>query len=395
MKILIITARIPFPPFRGDKLRIFNVIKSLAKRNEVMVLSFLKDSSDKKFLDEFRLLGFNIEVIYLSKVRSMVNLLRSLFNSDPLQVSYYHSRQMHNKVSELTSKINFDVIYFHLFTVAQYQRSVADRNVLTVLDFTDATSLYLKRYLEFLNHPLEKLYFGFERKRIFKYETIAKHFNAVFVCSKVDQKYLSDRKIHPNIKLFTNGIDSEIYKYESAQYEKFRIIFTGNMPYFPNKDAVLYFANEIFPIVLKKEPRAKFFIVGQNPSQEILNLRSNSIIVTGLVADIKKEYLKSEVNVAPVRFGAGTPNKISEALALGIPTVATSLTISGFPDEIKKFIYTADTPEEFTAKIINVFNDGSIRSEFMKIASKAVVELFNWTKVVNDLEDYLLELKKI
>lgn len=390
MKILIITPRIPFPPFRGDKLRIYNIIKTLSKKNEVKVVSFLKDPGELTSLEDSKKEGINIDTIYLSKLKSMFNLVRSFIFSEPLQVSYYHSKKMYRKIFELTSKEKFDVIYFHIFTTAQYHNAVSDSNALKVIDFTDAASLYLSRYLEFLNNPFKRMYFGYERKKIINYEKIARNFDTVFVCSSVDRNYFLKRNIHNNIQLFINGIDNEIYKYESTTPEKYRIIFTGNMPYFPNKDAVMYFAKEIFPLILKKIPKAKFYIVGQDPSNEILALQSENIIVTGFVSDMKKEYILSEVNVASVRFGAGTPNKITEALALGIPTVATSLTVSGFREEIKKFIFTADSPESFADKVITIFNDETIRTKYMKEASETIGKLLNWESLVENIENYLI-----
>ena len=395
MKILVVTPRIPFPPFRGDKLRIYSIIKTLSKKNEVKVVSFIKDPNELTSLEDCKKEGINIEVVYLSKFRSMFNLVRSFMFSEPLQVSYYHSKKMHLKIFELTTKEKFDVIYFHIFTTAQYYNAVSDSNPLKVIDLTDATSLYLTRYLEFLKNPFKRMFFSYERKKISNYEKIVRNFDTVFVCSSVDRDYLLSRKVHNNIQLFINGINNEIYKYEPTIPERYRIIFTGNMPYFPNKDAVMYFAKNIFPLIFKKIPQAKFYIVGQDPSEEILALQSESIIVTGFVSDMKKEYLMSEVNVAPVRFGAGTPNKISEALALGIPTVATSMTVSGFKEEVKKFIFVADTPELFADQVIKIFNNDSIRRKYMKEASDTIGKLLNWEVIVSGIEKYLINCIEI
>lgn len=391
MKILFITPNIPYPPFRGDRLRAFNIINFFAKGNEIKIITFLKKTTELDAVENFRKLGFCIETVNLPKFRSMLNLYRSFLSSTPLQVSYYHSKEMYKKIFELTSQEKYDVVYFHLFNVAQFYRAIADATSIKVLDFTDATSLYLTRYLQFLKNPIKKLYFTFEKNKILNYEKITKNFDTLFVCSHVDKDFLTERKVHDNIQLFVNGINKDIYHYEYIKPHKHRIIFTGNMPFFPNKDAVLYFAKEIFPLVLERVPAAKFCVVGQNPPTEILELQSEKIIVTGFVEDIKKEYLFSEVNVAPIRFGAGTPNKITESLALGIPTVATSITVSGFLPEIKKYIFVADTPQLFADKVVNILNDSSIRTELMKEASETVTNILSWEKIISAIENYLQE----
>ena len=389
MKILFVTSRIPYPPNRGDKLRIYNVIKGFSENNVVKVLSFVKNQTDKKYLEEFKKEGIQIETVYISKLRSLINLFSVFFSYEPFQVLYYRSKKMRDKISQITSTEKYDVVYFHLFITAQYHNAVSN-NALKILDFTDAASLYLKRYLEFARFGLSKIYFTLDFKRIFQYEQIANNFDTTFVCSPVDKKYLEEKGIR-NIQVFVNGIDTSKFKYEEKQPEKYRIIFTGNLPYFPNQDAVLYFVKEIFPLVLLKNSNAKFYIVGQNPSKEILSLQSNNVIVTGFVEDIKREYLRSAVNIAPVRFGAGTPNKIIEALALGIPTVATRLTVSGFDYEIQKYISIVDTPELFAEKIIEIFNKAIEYKERMKEASEAIVKLLDRRIVVGRIEKYLAE----
>lgn len=345
-------------------------------------------SSELKDVEQLKKNGIDIETIKLSAITSYLTTSRSLLTLDPLQVSYYYSNKMHERIAKITSTEKFDLIYFHLISSAQYLKSVKDESALKVIDFTDAVSLYLSRYVKVLKNPIKKIVFYYEYKSISRYEKIAREFDTLFICSNNDKDFLERRKIHDNIQILLNGFDSDSFKSEKIEPEKDRIIFSGNMPYFPNKDAVLYFVNEIFPLVLKKKPNAKFYIVGQQPPKEILALQSDNIFVTGFVEDIRKEYLLSQINVAPIRFGAGTLNKIIESLALGIPTVATSLSIQGFPDELKKYIFTADTPETFANVILKILDNPNIRNE-MTAASEKVFSMLNWEKIVSDFEDYI------
>jgi sugar transferase (PEP-CTERM/EpsH1 system associated) len=397
MKILLVTPRVPFPPYRGDRLKVFNLARSLKKRNEVKIVAFLLDPSEEEHVRELQKYGLEIETVRLSRVHSLFNLNQSLYTSNPLQVSYYSSRRMSETIAGLTSTHEFDVVYFHLFITAQYHQAVSGNNALKVLDFTDSASLYLARYLHFLKNPLKRLYFRFDLAKVTKYEHVARHFDTLFVCSDVDRRHLQKRNVHENIQLFMNGFDSETFKCDGAQPEKSRIVFTGNMPYFPNRDGVLYFVKEIFPLVLRKIPEATFYVVGQNPSQEIRALHSNRIVVTGFVPDIRKEYLKSAVNIAPIRFGSGTLNKVIEALALGVPTVATSLSIMGLPDKLKRYIFTADTPDQFAQKVVDVMTNRDAHAKLMQDAVGVVNSLLSWDAVVKGFEDYLskrIELRR-
>ncbi len=218
----------------------------------------------------------------------------------------------------------------------------------------------------------------------------------VFICSDVDREYLRQQGIEANTKILRNGVDIQHFRNENQEYDYNRIIFTGNMPYYANYDAAIYFSKEIFPLILKVVPAAKFYIVGQNPPFKVRSLANKSIIVTGFVKDIKKEYLKSVVNVAPMRFGAGTLNKIIESLVLGVPVIATPIAVEGFPEEIKNYISVASGSREFAHSAIRYLKEPKLRQKFMEMDKSKIKELLSWENIVdqfeNDLEE---ELKKI
>ncbi|PKL83324.1 MAG: hypothetical protein CVV24_05490 [Ignavibacteriae bacterium HGW-Ignavibacteriae-3] len=395
MKILIITPRIPYPPYRGDKLKIFNLSKELIKRNQVKIISFIASSSEKDDLLNLKNNGIDLEVVPHSRFKGWINMLRAFISKTPLQVSYYYSKKMCKKIQEISSAGKYDVVYFHLINSAQYCDCVAHQGALKVIDFTDASSLYMTRYAEFLRNPFRKYIFMKEAKRVLAYENITQKFDTLFVCSDNDRQFLSKRKVHKNIQLLLNGIDLNTFQYEKIQKEKGRIIFAGNMSYFPNIEAVQYFAKEIFPLVLSRVPFAKFYIVGQQPPQEILSLQSANIVVTGFVKDLRIEYLLSEVNVAPIQFGSGTLNKIIEAMALGVPTVATSLAVQGLPDKFKKYIYIEDSVEKFAENIARIMETGNYENELLKDGMNEIKNSLSWDKIAGNLEKYLSEKIKM
>jgi polysaccharide biosynthesis protein PslH len=389
VRILIITPRIPFPPYRGDKLKIFNLAKSLAKNNTVTILSFHESEKDRAYAAEMEKFGVNIRTVFLPLGSSLVKTLGAFFMKVPFQVAYFSSKKMKAQIKSTIQEEDFDVIYFHLIRSAQYLDGTGNSKALKVLDFTDAVSLYLSRFADVTKNPVKKFVLRMELERIQAYESIAKKFDTLFVCSEKDKDYLEKNNLHSNIQFMRNGFDTEQFDKSQIPFVKNRIIFTGNMPYFPNRDAVVYFTKEIFPLVRENYPTSKFYIVGQKPPVELKRLASPNIIVTGFVKDINTEYQLSEVNVVPIRFGAGTLNKVIEALALGIPTVATTMSIAGLPKELKKYILLADNPGSFTDKIIYVFENESVRNDMMKEAQEVVFNLLSWEKIVGEFESYL------
>jgi glycosyltransferase involved in cell wall biosynthesis len=168
------------------------------------------------------------------------------------------------------------------------------------------------------------------------------------------------------------------------------------MPYYANYDAAIYFSKEILPLVLKEVPNAMFYIVGQDPPLRVRSLACDNIIVTGFVKDIKLEYLKSNINVAPMRFGAGTLNKIIESLVLGVPVISTPIAVEGFPEEIKKFIIVASGSGEIADSVIRYLKEPELRQQFMEKDKSIIKEMLSWENIVKQFENDLnVELRKM
>ncbi len=390
MKILIITPRIPYPPFRGDKLKIYNIAKILARNNAVSILTFYKNNKQLKDIRKFNELGIHIETVTLSVIETSFWLFSSLFTKLPFQLALFRSYKMKKRVEKIVSDGKYDIVYYHWVRIAQYFS--ANNNTIKVIDYTDAVSLNLSRRILIERNPLSRFFIKIEQKRIANYEKIAEKFHTLFICSEFDKKFLENNGIKANYKLLYNGIDTNYFTPIETKMDENRIIFTGNMPYYANTFAVQYFVKNIFPLILKKKPESKFYVVGQKPPRKVLELESKKVIVTGFVSNIKNEYLKSAVNVAPMRFGAGTLNKVLESIALGVPVVATSIAVMGLPNELSKYIFVADSDEEFANKVVKIMNDSSIRNELMKEAQVVAKSLFSWEKIVNDFEKYLLSI---
>lgn len=391
MKILIITTRIPYPPYRGDKLKIFNIAKLLSINNSVTILTFLRNNNQKKELAELEKYGIETEFVKLSIIVSIIQTILAIWGNLPFQLAFFKSSKMKRKIENKVKYENIDVVYYHLIRSAQFvYRNDFGFKPLNVLDFTDAVSLYLKRFAEIESNMLKKYFINIEQNRVEKYERTAEKFHSLFVCSEVDKDFLKDKGINNNVNILPNGIDTGYFNSEILPFEKNRIIFTGNMPYYANYDAAIYFTKQIFPLLLKKIPEAEFYIVGQKPPRRIRELKSNNIYITGFVKDIKAEYLKSAVNVAPMRFGAGTLNKVLESIALGVPVVATSMAVNGLPKELSKYIFVADNSIDFAEKIREILQNPSIRNDLMEEGKNKIKKILSWDKIVSDFEQYLL-----
>ncbi|MSQ46647.1 MAG: glycosyltransferase [Ignavibacteria bacterium] len=390
MKILFITSRIPYPLFRGDKLRVYNLIRNLSKSNEIILLSFVENKSEYELQNELAKYCTRIELIYLPVWKSVINSVLGFFSKLPIQVKYYNSKKMNTLVQNVIQEEKPDLIHTHLIRMAPYTFDIDHQK--KVIDLTDAVSLYLKRFQKLTKNPFLKLFLLIEKNRMYKYEKIIQKYDRAFVCSEIDKEYLLSRNPKLKINLVYNGIELENYKTKKHIKRLNSIIFTGNMSYYPNSDAVEYFVKEIFPQILLKVPSAKFYIVGQNPSSKIIKMKSQNIIVTGFVKDICSEYLKSDIAVSPIRYGAGTLTKILESTSLGIPVIATPIGSLGLNLQHNKEILIANSKEEFADYVVKLLNSKKERERIGNNGKKKVRDLYGLGKITNDLNKIYSQL---
>jgi len=393
MNILIVTGRIPYPPFRGDKLKIYNLATRLAKNHAVEILCLGRQSESSDAITKLQESSVKLTIIRFPIWKSILSVLLRFLTGLPLQVLWYYSKGLQQALAKRCSEKQPDVVYFHLIRSATYQNAVPP-HVLRVIDYTDSVSLYLSRMAEITPNIFKRMLFLFEKQRIQRYESVANSFDHLFICSPVDKTHLVTHcSVSAPVSELPNGVDLGSFgRKDSVRPEQNRIIFTGNMPYFPNQDAAEFAARLIMPRVWKLIPEAHLFLVGQNPPKTVKNLASEKITVTGFVQDIASEYQKSQVTIAPVRFGAGTLNKVIESLVLGVPVVSTSKAVAGLPGVLKPYVHLAETETEFAERIAEILNNPSRFTQIASEGARIAQSELNWDTIVGHFERKLQTL---
>lgn len=386
MNILFLTPRLPYPPYRGDKLKIFNLIRQLSARHNITLLSFVSRREELEHVPALREYCDEVRTVYMPAWRSMLRCLPGFLGRLPLQVVYYRSAAMRRELASLLGSQTFDVLHVHLIRMAQYAADI--RGQARVLDLTDAGSLYLDRFRRTAANPLVKLLVGAELGRLIPYEKIVASFDVALVCSPVDRTVLAGAAPTARLELLYNGIDLDQFTPdENRRPDPDRIIYTGNLSYFPNADGIRYFVAEILPLIRREVPSVKLQIVGKDPPARVRNLASESVKVTGFVPDIRAEYLASAVAIAPVRFGAGTLNKVLEPMALGVPVVSTPIGAEGLPFESGTHLMLAGSPEDFARGVVSLLKDPALRRKLSANGMEIVRSNYGWGAVAGTLED--------
>lgn len=390
MKILFTANRFPYPPYRGDKLKIYHLAKRLSKKHELHLLTFLQDNKDLQYLPELKKIFKEVYLVPLPKIKSYMNVLMAAFYKEPFQVRYFHSSKMQAMVQQLANENQYDAIHVQHLRMAPYWAAYKD--IPRILDLPDAYSLYWKRRID-TKKGLLKIFNRIEQDRVFKYEQILNSYNMSLVCSKEDMEYLKQENNIRNVSLLPNGVDLTTFSSQQHDYAQDKtILFTGNMDYAPNVDAVEYFAQDIFPLILDKIPGTKFVIAGQRPVKKVLDLASNNIQVTGFVPNLADMYSKAAIVVAPLRFGAGTQNKVLEAMAMGVPVISRNIGFNGLNIQSGEGVILALETREFAQKCIEMLLSEDLRKATGMAGKKVIQTQFDWDVIAKALEDYFEEI---
>jgi sugar transferase (PEP-CTERM/EpsH1 system associated) len=266
--------------------------------------------------------------------------------------------------------------------MAQYVFGV---NKAKIIDFVDIDFEKWFMYYEKSYFP-KSIIFKMEYKRLKKFENyINENFDCSIVISEREKSLLFKQD---KVIVVSNGVDYN--KFSPMEfYEKETIIFSGAMNYFANVDGVLFFYEEIFPLVKNEVPDAKFIIAGMNPVKKIRQLACKDVIVTGYVPDIRSYVARSMVFVAPLRIAKGLQNKVLEAMAMEVPVVATGVANRGIGAQDHQELLVADSPGEFAQATIALLRDATLRKALTANAKRFVLQHFQWEKNLCRLDDVI------
>jgi sugar transferase (PEP-CTERM/EpsH1 system associated) len=388
MNILFLCHRVPYPPKRGGKIRPFNMIRHLARSHEVAVATLVRSAQEESDAEQLRSYCDELYVGRISPFEAWTRFGLYGLMGRPATFGYFHSPILYRKVRRLLTLRKFDAILVHCSSMGHYVAH--HEGCRKVMDFGDADS---EKWLEYAatSPPPVSWAFRLEGKRVRKAEQrLGAQFDAGSVNAPRERDVLAGYVRSP-IAVIPNGVDLEYFQPGSASgrgYIPNRIIFTGNMSYRPNVEAVRHFAAMIFPRVLREIPDAQFHIVGMDPTPAVRHLADgNRIVVTGRVDDIRPYFDSAAIAVAPLRVARGLQNKVLEAMAMRVPVVSSPAAFAGISAVAGQDLLVAGRPGEFSRAVVNLLRDPAAR-ERVAAAGRACVETnHNWSQLLERLED--------
>lgn len=383
MKILFLSPTVPFPLTDGGRIRVFNLLKQIAQRSEVTLLALETQSSDVESVVHLERFGIRVHLVRQGGKLPSVSfgtLLRAFLKKVPITVARYNVPAYRQKFRELVATETFDLVHYEMFHVAQFH---TETHLPSLLSQQNVDAAIWRRLCQETANPLRKCLYWTQQRAFERYERLTHpQFDIVTCASEIDRQTFQRTNAAARFEIIPNGVDVEDYQPAYGSEEEAHLIYIGSMDWYPNEDAVAFFADEVLPKIREKLPDVQFSAVGGNPSPRVQKLAARShILVTGRVPEIKPYFARATVFVVPLRIGSGTRLKILEALAMGKAVVSTTVGAEGLNLVDGEEILIADEPIAFTEAVLRLLTDASLRRKIGENGRARVERDYDWRRI--------------
>ena len=380
-ELLFLAHRIPFPPDRGDKIRSWHLLRHLGGLAKVHLACFADDEEDEAHLPALReAMGGRLGEAHVETRRTGKGLAgaRALLEGKPVSLTLFDSPAMHDFVRQMLARPSLRTIFAFSWQMAHFvPEGIAQR---FVMDFGDMDSAKFAAYGE-RGGPLGIVHRREAEKLLAFEKKVAARADVSLFVSEAEAA-LFRRAIGPqcaDVRAIQNGVDLDYYDPE-ARFERIEpdpglIVFTGQMDYAPNVDAVSWFASEVRPLL----PDARFAIVGRKPGEAVRRLAERDrVIVTGEVADVRTWLAAAAAVVAPLRIARGIQNKVLEAMAMGKAVIASPAAFEGIEAEGGRELIVAESPEQQARAIRRLLADKAETEALGRAARRRMELSYRW-----------------
>lgn len=320
-------------------------------------------------------------------------LLKGLFFPTPFNMHNLWSRDMAALLRDLSGRVAFDLVQIEDVCMAQYERFIrrprdkGRTRVLKALDMHNVDSQLMARYGDQETNLSKALYAKLTAAKLKACErALCATFDAVLVCSGQDADQLSRHTDPRRLHVIPNGVHRGYFAPMEGSPGTDTLVFTGSLDYHANVSGLLWFLDEVFPLVKAARPGVRFRIVGKNPVQTLIQAaqRTPGVTLHASVPDVRPYLREADVVVVPLLVGGGTRLKILEALSAGRPVVSTSLGSEGIAVRHGRDILQADTATAFADAVLGVLGDENLQQSLVEAGFKTV-EAYDWRTIGADL----------
>jgi sugar transferase (PEP-CTERM/EpsH1 system associated) len=387
--ILFLANRVPFPPDKGDKIRTFHQLDHLAMSHDVYCACFVESQSDMAHARLLRRWCADVATVRWNRKAAAVRAAWGWMIGKPLTCGAYGHRQMHRLLAHWAREVDFDVVVAFSSSMAPFALSVpAPRRV---LDLCDVDSQKWTDYARRARFPWSMVYRS-EGRRLRRFEeSCLDAFDATVLITDRERNLLDPHQSCASLHVIPNGATLPLEAPKPASQCGPIVGFLGAMDYRPNVEGICWFADRVWPRVLRCVRDARLLIVGRNPVRRVRRLaRLPGVEVTGEVDNVRRYLLQCRAVIAPMHIARGLQNKVLEAMALKRPVVATTAVAEGLQVLSGHNILVADEEEEYAEKVVALCDFDGFCDKVGEAGYRCVATYYSWAETLRRYEDIIL-----
>lgn len=382
-RILAVTSRLPFPPREGHQLRAWHLLRALASRHDVTLLSFRREDDLPDETAPLHQAMTHVEMFRIPCERSPSALgtavLRGTLTRTPFLAAKYDSAALRSRLRALAREA--DLVHFDMLPLMAHADCVP-AGTPVVLNAHNVEHQLLERRAEIESRTWARHFLSGQVSRLKAFERWAcERADAVLACSDLDAQDLRGLASVRNLRVIPNGVELQENRPSSCATDPDRLVFVGQMGWFPNRDGVEWFLREVFPRILTQRPQTRFELVGKADGFEVPEAVAANVTLAGFVDDLRPHVHAAAVYVVPLRAGSGTRLKVLEAMALGKAIVTTSTGSEGIALQHGESALYADDAESFAQATLALL-DSPGRAVQLGAAARRLAEAeYGWEAI--------------
>ena len=388
-----LTPYLPYPLYSGGQIRTYNLLKSLARKHEITLFSFIREEEERKYLPQLEKYLKKIVLFKRRPAWDLKNILLAGFTPFPfVMIATYMSLSVRKKIAWELKHHNYDLIHAEPFYMTP---NIPKTNIPILLVEQTIEYLVYKKYVDDFKLSFLKAFMYFDVLKLkFWEEYFWKKATRLVAMSKQDKKIMGRAVPKKPIDVIANGVDIDFFaSLKRKKCKQPTVLFVGNFKWLPNKDAAQFLTFKIWPKIKKQVSEAKLWIVGKNPTEKIKSLSNQKgVKVEDGIEDIRDAFGNASVLLAPIRNGRGTKYKVLEAMASKLPVVATPLGVEGVEVENGKQALVARSAEGLADHAVRVLQDEAFSRKIANSAFKVIKEKYNWKQIAENLDKIYKQL---
>jgi polysaccharide biosynthesis protein PslH len=402
-RVLYLTQVLPYPLNTGARVRQYYVLRHLARAHEVTLVSFVRSDDKPEHVAHLKTICHAVHTVPMarSRWRDGRAAAKGLLTGLPIVIARDEIGPMQQTLAHLLASEPFEIVHADQVSMSMY--GLLGKEARHVLDLHNAMYLVTERLAAHETNPLKRRVFQREARALARYEAelCAKYDQVTFVTDE-DRKLIEQQVVRWHVRVpdrrFTTipiCIDPSDKPPITPAAQPQRITALGVMFWPPNAEGVLWFAQEIWPLIRARQPQLTFTVVGKNPPDYLTQLHGiNGIEVLGFVPEVESILAETAVFVVPLRAGGGMRVKILDTWSWGLPIVSTSIGAEGIAIHDGENILIADTPEAFGTAVLRAANEPDLNQQLRCNGRRWVEEKYDWKTIYRAWDDVYAEMLK-